>query len=123
MFGSSNLTSLLGVVVCVLVILGAAYWFTRHVVGNGLYHPNGVGVKSRGLEILAQLSLGKDQRLLVARVGEHCYLLGVCAGGISNLAEIGAEEAELWKTEPEQARGFMESLSRVLQRKDGDEGQ
>jgi flagellar protein FliO/FliZ len=123
MFGGSNLTSLLWVVICILVILGAAYWFTRHVVGNGLYHPDGVGAKGRGMEILAQLSLGKDQRLLVARVGEHCYLLGVCAGGISNLAEIGAEEAELWKAAPEQGMGFMGSLSKVLQRKDGDEGQ
>jgi flagellar biosynthetic protein FliO len=121
----SNITSLLWVVVCILVILGAAYWFTRHVVGTGLYRPGGVGANSRGMEILAQRSLGKEQRLLVAQIGERCFLLGVSAGSISNLAELTAEEAEFWKNPPEGAQpsGFRDQFSRILQRKDGDEGQ
>jgi flagellar biogenesis protein FliO len=83
-----------------------------------------MGGSGKGIEILAQRSLGKDQRLLVARVGERCFLLGVSAGGISNLAELSAEEAEFWKEPPEGAQpsGFRESFSRILQRKDGDRG-
>jgi flagellar biosynthetic protein FliO len=120
-----SITSLLWVVVCILVILGAAYWFTRHVVGNGLYRPNGVGGNSRGMEILAQRALGKEQKLLVAQIGERYLLLGVSSGSISNLAELTAEEAEFWKNPPEgtQPSGFRESFSKILLRKDGDEGQ
>jgi flagellar biogenesis protein FliO len=63
--------------------------------------------------------VGKEQKLLVARIGERCFLLGVSAGGISNLAELTAEEAEIWKSPPEGPQGgsFRESFSKILQAK------
>ena len=111
-------TSLLWLLVSVAVVLGLAYWFTRYAAGRGFLGP---GLRGQGMEILAQLSLGREQRLALARVGERYFLLGVTSGGISLLAEFTKEEAALWLERPETLDGrppsFREALQTVLQQK------
>lgn len=118
--------SLLWLVVCCAVVLGLAYWFTKHVVGRGRLGNLGVGGGTGNLRVLDQLALGKDQRLLVVRAGERFLLLGVTASGISTLAEFTPEEAEAWlaaeKTHSEQCPpSFTEALQKVLKQKVGGE--
>ncbi|MBD5147369.1 MAG: flagellar biosynthetic protein FliO [Oscillibacter sp.] len=111
-------TSLLWLLVSVVLVIGLAYWFTRYVAGRGLLGP---GQKGRGMEILAQLSLGRDQRLALAQVGGRYFLLGITAGQITTLAEFTKEEAALWQERPEvpdgQPPSFREALHTVLQQK------
>ena len=51
------------------------------------------------MELLDQLALGREQRVVLARVGERYFLLGVTNNEISPLAEFTAEEAEAWRRE------------------------
>ena len=120
------LLSLLWLVVCCAVVLGLAYWFTKHVVGRGRLGSLGIGGGTENLRVLDQLSLGKDQRLLVVCAGDRFLLLGVTASGISTLAELTPEEAEAWlareKTQLEQSPpSFTEALQKVLKQKVGGE--
>lgn len=115
--GDSVWPSLLWMLFCIVLITGAAWWFTRHVVGSGAFG----GLSGRGggqrMELLDQLPLGREQRLVVARVGERFFLLGVTAGEISALAEFTAEEAALWKqeqAEQPQPPSFREALQLTL---------
>lgn len=105
------------ILTCGVLIL--AYWFTRHVVGR-LTIKRRVGGR---MEVLDQLSVGRDQRLVLARVGETVYLLGVSSGGISCLRVLTKEEAADWLTPgPEQNISenggeklpFREALRKVL---------
>lgn len=114
-----TLASLGGAILAVLVIIGLAYWFTRYVAGSGLLG----GVRTSGgdgqMKVLAQLSLGKDQRLVVAAVGERCFLLGVTPGGVSLVAELTAEEAAMWQQPEEKTPppNFREALRAYTQKK------
>ena len=59
-------------------VLVLAYWSTRHVVGR-MATKRMVGGR---MEVLDQMSLGRDQRLVLVRAGETVYLLGVSSGSI-----------------------------------------
>ena len=111
-------TSLLWLIICIVMVIGLAYWFTKYVAGRGLSVP---GQKGSGMEILARLNLGRDQSLVLVRVGGRCFLLGVTAGQMTALAEYTEEEAALWLERPEvpdgQAPSFREALHTVLQQK------
>lgn len=119
---SSPFFSLLWMIVSVVVIIVLAYWFTKHVVGRGGLGAFGPMRAGEGLEILAQLPLGRDQRLIVAQAGERFFLLGVTASDISMLAEFTAEEAALWReragtVEKRETPSFRQALDTVLRQK------
>lgn len=109
--------SLLWMLLCIAVMIGAAYWFTRHVAGKGTL--GGFALRGSGheMELLDQLALGREQRLVLARAGERFFLLGVTAQEISALAEFTAEEAALWRqeqSEQPQPPSFREALQLTL---------
>lgn len=110
--------SFLWLIISVVLIIGMAYWVTRYVAGRGGFGVLGPLAAGR-LEILAQLTLGRDQRLVVARAGERCFLLGVAAGSITMLAEFTAEEAALWREQAGEkaAPAFREALNTILRQK------
>ena len=115
----SELFSLLWVLVCVLCIIGLAYWFTRYVVGRAAAGRtlNGAG----RIEVLTRTAVGRDQQLLLVRAGGRTFLLGATGSGITCLAEFTAEEAAaLSGTDGEageQPPGFKEALQKVIQQK------
>ncbi|MCI8423621.1 MAG: flagellar biosynthetic protein FliO [Lawsonibacter sp.] len=119
MTGSDSWLSLLWMLVCVVLIVGLAYWFTRYAAGRG-----GMGLFSaaRGTEqlhVLARLALGREQQLVLVKAGERYFLLGITPSSISALAEFTKEEAESWpgaqgqQTPPD----FGEALRTMLQQK------
>ena len=109
--------SVLWMLVCIVLILGAAYWFTRYAARRGLLGAFGAAAGEQ-MEVLAQLSLGKDQRLVVVQTGDRYFLLGVAAGGISALAELSEEEAARWKRlEDQQPPSFREAFQTALKKK------
>ena len=113
--------SLLWLVLCVLAIVGLAYWFTRYVIGRGALGGFGGlgGTGSERFKVLARLSLGREQSVVLIRVGERHLLLGVTPSSVSTLAELTPEEAQAWPGTPEQPAGpgFGETLRTMLQQK------
>lgn len=122
MLGDNPVFSLLWMVVSVVVIIGLAYWFTKYVAGRGGLGAFGPLRAGEGLELLAQLPLGREQRLVVVRAGERYFLLGATASEISVLAEFTAEEAALWRERAEtqekrETPSFREALNTVMRQK------
>lgn len=110
------MASLLWVVFSVVLIIGLAYWFTRYVGRHGM--PGGFQADKR-MAVLAQLSLGRDQRLAAVQVAGRYFLLGITAGQITLLAELTEEEAAQWQVPrtPEGQTGFRDALREVLRQK------
>lgn len=110
---------LVGMLAVIVAILVLAYFFTRYVAGRGLgkFFPQGAGQ----LRLLDQLSLGKDQRLAVVQAGARHLLLGVTPSGVTLLAELTAEEAQLWRRETggdvPKPPSFQEALLAQLKKK------
>ena len=122
MLSGSPIFSLLWMIVSVVVIIALAYWFTKYVAGRGglgAFAPMRAGEE---LEVLAQLPLGREQRLMIARAGERFFLLGVTASEVSMLAEFTQEEAALWRRSAEresksETPSFREALNTVMRHK------
>jgi flagellar protein FliO/FliZ len=77
------------------------------------------------MEILSQLTLGRDQRLVLVRCGGRYLLLGVTAGSVETLLELSGEEAEEFLTQEEPPQSaqmaprmdFSQALGLVLRQK------
>lgn len=72
------------------------------------------------LRILGQLVLGRGERLVLAQVGERCYLLGVTEQRITLLRELEGTESEEWLSQnvpAERMPGFLEVLHEFLRKK------
>jgi flagellar protein FliO/FliZ len=112
--------SLLWTLVCIVVILLLAYVVTRMVaVGSGGRTGRRYGAER--LNVLSQLTLGREQRLILVEAGDRYFLLGVTAGQITTLAELSREEAEACRAanddsnDPPSPPSFKEALGKVLQ--------
>jgi len=114
--GDTALASFLWMIVCVVLIIGLAYWFTRFTAGRGAF---GAFQGGRRMEVLDRLVLGRDQNVVLARVGERYLLLGTGTGGVTLLAELTAEEAASWKA-PQPSEGnpsFKEAFMSIVKQK------
>jgi len=102
--------------VCVVLIIGLAYWFTKFTAGRGAF---GAFQGGRQMEVLDRLPLGRDQSVVLARVGERYLLLGVGTAGVTLLTELTAEEAASWKTSkpPEGNPSFKEAFMTIMKQK------
>ena len=90
-----DLLSLLGMLAVVLLVLVGAYLFTHWAGKGGLLTPYMASPGGGQLQILDRLPLGKEQWLLVVRVGSRYFLLGSAPSGVSLVAEL-TEEGALW---------------------------
>ncbi len=115
-----TLFSLLGMLAMVVLVLFLAYWATKLIGQRGM--PGWArGVDGTGkLQLLWQVNLGKNERLVLVRLNNRCLLLGVTGGGISLLKELNEEEAAGWlqkKGEAAQQPSFVDILRDNLSRK------
>lgn len=73
------------------------------------------------MEVLDRMPLGRDQSLILARVGERYLLLGAGTAGVTLLAELTEEEAVVWKP-PETAAGekpgFKEAFLTIMKQRE-----
>ena len=122
MFGAaSNFWAGLGVLAVVVLILYLAYVATKWV---GTHSAPGGSVRARAFgderfRILGQLGVGRNERLVLVRLDERCYLLGVTEHQITLLRELEGEAAADWLAESGQppAPGFAEILRESLRKK------
>ncbi len=110
--------------ICVILIMGLAYLFTRYVAGRGI--PGAFGGARRGMmNILAQMPLGRDRQVILVQVGERFFLLGNTPTEITTLAEITPEEISAWREkerqmgEEGQPKSFTQSLQEILKQRGG----
>ena len=113
-----EIVSLLWALFVTGLVLVLAYWFTRHVVGRMSGSSMGRG---RRISVVEQITIGKEQKLLLARMGERLYFLAVKPGGVTVLRELSEEEAVQW-TAPESSvppagENFAQALRRVLEQR------
>lgn len=104
-------------VTCLILALPTGY---RYVVGKPAGGRLGRG---RYITVLEQISVGKDQRLLLVKVGERLYLYGAAPGGFTNLGEVPQElldDEEITPGSKSNAAGsenFAQALRRVLEQR------
>ena len=70
-------------VLTVLIVLLLAYWCSR-VLARQWVKTSG----SANLHVVEQLQIGQNQRILLLKIGEKNYLVGVSQAGIQMLAEV-----------------------------------
>ena len=113
---AAALASFLWLIVCVVLVLGLAYWCTRYIAGRGGF---GALQGGRRMEVLDRLPLGRDQSVILARVGGRYLLLGAGKRRWALLAELTAEEAASWEPPPagQEGTGFKEAFLTIMKQK------
>ena len=119
---ASNFWSALGVLAVVVLILCLAYYATRWIGTHSV--PGAAGAlrasgNAGNFRILGQLGVGRNERLVLVRLDERCYLLGVTEHQITLLRELDGDEAAEWLAQGEQpsAPSFTEILSQNLRKR------
>ena len=123
-----SIWSLLGMLLVVLLILGLAYVVTRWLgTAYGGKGGKGGGISpaklraggSERFRVIEQISLGRAERLVLACLGDRCYLLGVTEHGFTLLKELEREEAQEWLREEETPApaSFMDVLKDNLRKR------
>ena len=90
--------------IVLIVVLMLAYYTTR-MLGRGMGRTRGTG----GMEILDQMALGRDSYLLVVKVQERIFLIGVSPGRISKVEELESYDKK-GETEGAPIQAFFLSL-------------
>ena len=113
--------SLLGMLVVVVLILVFAYFVTRWL-GNLQSRGYQTKVQSRDKSkfcVLGQLSVGRNERLVLVRLQDRCCLLGVTAGSITLLKELGDADSSQFFAENNGSvsPGFAELLKENLRKR------
>ena len=101
---------LVWLLICVVLILGLAFFFTKYVVGRNL-QGTFIGAQRGMLQILAQLPLGRDRHVILIRMGDRYFLLGSTANEITLLSEIPEGEIDAWREKERQMGAEGQSLS------------
>ena len=111
----------IGMLAATALILALAYWTTKWVASRG---PGGLSAGSMSggsarFHVLGQISLGRSERLVLVRLEDKCYLLGVTSGSITLLKELEGDEAKSWLAEAERntSPSFLEILGESLRKK------
>lgn len=109
---------LLKALLVTVLVLVLAYWFTRYMAGR---MAGGSRVRGRSITVLEQVSVGKESKLLLARLGDRLYFLAMTPGGITILRELTEEEAASWTgsdgSPVETPDSFAQAIRRVMEKK------
>ena len=111
----------IGMLAATALILVLAYWTTKWVAQRGLggVQAGSISGGSARFRVLGQIALGRGERLVLVRLEDKCYLLGVTNGSITLLKELEGDEAKSWlaETERQPAPSFLEILGESLRGK------
>lgn len=98
-------------VLTVAAVLLLAYWCSRLLARQWVR-----GGGSENLQLIDQIPIGQNQKILLLKVGESNYLIGVSQSGVHMLAEVEGEfqAAGPVKPEPLTQLPFRDVLNRHL---------
>ena len=116
-----GILSALGMLAVAILILFLAYWVTR-MLGTWQMRSSAISPRVGGgghVQLLSQLNLGKNERLVLIRIGDQCLLLGVTAERVTVLRELSTEEIEAVSAQPESGTsvGFTDILKDSLRKR------
>lgn len=98
-------------VLTVVIVLLLAYWCSRLLARQWVR-----GREGANLQVIEQIQIGQNQRILLLKVGGTNYLIGVSQSGVQMLAEVEGEfqAAEPLKPEPLTQLPFRDVLDKYL---------
>ncbi len=73
-------------ILTVMIVLAMAWWCSR-LLGRQWVRSSGSG----NIELIDQVQVGQNQRILLMKAGEKHYLIGVSSAGIQLLSEVEGE--------------------------------
>ena len=118
MLQGNPLASLLGMLAVIAAILILAWWATKQIAQRPGLQGFGGRLPNGEMSILAQVPLGREQRLIVVECAAHYFLLGVTEHNISMLTELSEEDVQQWMPEQEDSvPGSKQSYTTLLQNK------
>ncbi len=115
-----ELLGILWALIVIIIVLALAYLFTKHVVGRV---PLGVsGRKKQHMSVVERIVIGRDQQILLVRVGKKMFFLGAAEGGVTCLKEMSDEEWQTLSDSEDDAddtapMGFKEALQKVMEQR------
>ncbi|MGI5962444.1 MAG: FliO/MopB family protein [Lawsonibacter sp.] len=110
----------------IAVVLALAYGCTRMIAGHSGTRWM-TSYQGRKIQVLEKVVVGKEQQLLLVRLGEVYCFLGVSQGNITCLRQATEEEIRLWEqedTKPLEAgetMNFASALRKVIRQRNGKE--
>lgn len=113
-----SLLGMLAVAVLILVLAHlATKWIAAH--GTGGFSGRALAGGSETFCVLGQISVGRNERIILMRLQERCYLLGVTEHSITLLKGLEGDEAKEWLTAEEKPAPprFMDVLADNLRKR------
>ena len=118
MLQGNPFVSLLGMLVLIAAILFLAWWATKQIAQRPGLQGFGGRLPNGDMSVLAQIPLGREQRLVVVECAARYFLLGVTEHNISMLSELSEEDVQQWKEgQEESVPGSKQAFSALLQNK------
>lgn len=111
--GAGDVLQIFVALVFVLLLIGIAAWVLRR------FSVTGFG-KSGALRMLASVSVGQRERIVLIQAGETQMLLGVAQGSVRTL-HVFDKPVMLESSGPQANQRFAERLASALQRSDREE--
>lgn len=106
--GLTAALSMIGTLLLMVAVFVGAYYASRYI--GKKYQPNGSG---GNLHVLDRLSLGREQTLLLVRVGSKVLLLGCTGKSVEKLDELDPSEFEE-ESEPHDREQFINTWKTIL---------
>lgn len=78
--------SLMGAIFTLIIILFLAYWSSR-LLGKSWTRTSA----GKHMKVIEQIQIGQDKQLLLVKLQEHTYFLGVSQAGIQLLSQVEGE--------------------------------
>lgn len=112
--------ALIVVIALMIAVIYLMKWLLGKISGSAV---TGDGTKC-GLKMISCISVGQEKSVAVIRAGEKYLLIGITAGGITNLCELDENDIGLinCRTSPEdmQGRSFAECLKYNIRKMGGE---
>ena len=112
----------LWLLIAIVAVMGLAYLVTRYIAG--IQSPlSQRGRNAKMLHIVEQVYMGRERQVVLVQAGERYFLLGNTPTQITTLAELSAEEVEVWREkeqqtgEDKQTPSFAQSLQEIVKQR------
>lgn len=111
-----DILSLISMVISVVLICFLAYFITRKLGTNNLFNIN---QKQGKMRVYDRLILAPNKSIVIVKVGQRLFLLGVSNENISLITELDANQAENWFEKEQISPNFTDVISNIINKKGG----